>query len=219
MNDLTIFDTVLIWDKVMNVEEREYLVKNHMMYVDADDKNDEKFEQTVVMHAENMNDYQVGNLYSAMILSPKTKYYQKRLVTIENDIEKSWNEIVKYTSVQIPDCKNCGNRYGFEPMPGAKGGTIPGKCRCKHCHYDMTAEVKGYVNPHKQIKLIESLLPPIAADENMTRKYDQLSFTIKHILRASYDPATKHFQALNVFGTYSSELGVEDGKPLTENVE
>ena len=97
MNDLTIFDTVLIWDKVMNVEEREYLVKNHMMYVDADDKNNEKFEQTVVMHAENMNDYQVGNLYSAMILSPKTKYYQKRLVTIENDIEKSWNEIVKYT--------------------------------------------------------------------------------------------------------------------------
>ena len=65
----------------MNVEEREYLVKNHMMYEESEIETTsiDKFEQTVVMHAENMNDYQVGNLYSAMILSPKTKYYQKAL--------------------------------------------------------------------------------------------------------------------------------------------
>ena len=196
----------------MNVEEREYLVKNHMMYEESDDANTsiDKFEQTVVMHAENMNDYQLGNLYSAMILSPKTRYYQKRLVEIESAIEKTWNGLVAIASAKPPACPNCEEQASWTKYK-------TGEMYCKCCKKDMTAVAKTWkVKPQASIKLIEQLLPPISADENLTRKYDKLSFTIKHILRATYDPASKHFEPQYIFGTYSSELGVENGAPVTE---
>ena len=154
----------MMWDKIMNTEEREYLVENYMEYDKENDSKNQAFGETVVMHAENMNDVQLDNLYSAMILSPKTKFYQKKLQEIDQDIEKLWNNMVD---------------------------------KIKYSRKGISAGM-----------FLEGILPHHVMTEQTQRKYNQLSFTIKHLLRASYSPANKRFIPLTVFGVYHEDMGV-----------
>lgn len=168
MNDLTVFDTIMIWDKIMDTEERGYLIENYMEFDKENDSKKQSFDQTVIMHAENMNDEHLDNLHSAMILSPKTKFYQKKLATIEQNIEKLWNSLT---------------------------------C-CFWNHTDQRAQGTSFS------KFMEDILPNNIIAENLTRKYNELSFTVKHILRASYNPKINRFEPLRVFGRYNEELGI-----------
>jgi hypothetical protein len=149
----------------MNTEEREYLVGNYMEYDKENDSKNQAFGETVVMHAENMNDAQLDNLYSAMILSPKTKFYQKKLELVEQNIENLWNGMVK--------------KIKYSP----KGISL--------------------------VKFLEGVLPHHVMTEQTQRQYNQLSFTIKHLLRASYSPANNRFMPLTVFGVYHEDIGVQ----------
>ena len=153
-----------MWDKIMNTEEREYLIGNYMEYDRENDSKAKAFGETVVMHAENMNDVQLDNLYSAMILSPKTKFYQKKLQEIDQDIEKLWNSMIK--------------KIKYTP----KGLSL--------------------------VKFMDGILPDHVMTEQTKRDYNELSFTIKHLLRASYDPSSKRFRRLTVFGVYHEDIGV-----------
>ena len=166
MNDLTVFDTIMIWDKIMDTEERGYLIENYMEFDKENDSKKQSFDQTVIMHAENMNDEHLDNLHSAMILSPKTKFYQKKLATIEQNIEKLWNSL------------------------------IPNR---NHTDHPTNSTYS---------KFMEDILPNNIIAENLTRKYNELSFTVKHILRASYNPKINRFEPLRVFGRYNEELGI-----------
>ena len=52
------------------------------------------------------------------------------------------------------------------------------------------------------------ILPHNIAESNADRDYEQLSFTVKQLLRTMYNPATSQFEPLAVFGRYTEETGV-----------
>ena len=157
-SDLSIFDVVVLWDKVMDAEAREDLIKNHWICDREDRSNKSKITITKSMHAENMNSTSLTRLHEAMILSPRTMYFQKKLIKLEREIESAWN-----------------------------------KLRRSHDKRWLT-------------KL--DILPACVSVENHDREYDRLSFTVKHILRATYNPSSKKFEPLQIFGVYHTETGI-----------
>ena len=52
------------------------------------------------------------------------------------------------------------------------------------------------------------ILPNAVTIQNYDREYDKLSFTVKHILRATYNPSSKKFEPLQIFGVYHKGTGV-----------
>lgn len=151
------FDCILLWDKVMTVDERKELLETTWA-CDTDDRaNSEKLQLTSSMNADNMDDKRRSKLCQALALSTRTLYFMKRLKKLERNIEIQWNKLRKMN-----------------------GGSW----------------------------LIElNILPVGVAENNMKLEYKELSFTVKHLLRASYVPTTNRFEPLTIFGTYSPDLG------------
>ena len=52
------------------------------------------------------------------------------------------------------------------------------------------------------------ILPIAVTKQNHDRDYDKLSFTVKHILRATYNPSNKQFEPLQIFGVYHEGTGI-----------
>ena len=152
------FDTILLWDKVMDNESREDLIKNHWICDREARKNKSKIIITKTMHAENMDSVSLTKLHEAMILSPRTIYFQRKLIKLDKMIERAWNKL----------CKNHDKKW--------------------------------------LTKL--DILPIAVADQNYNRDYDRLSFTVKHILRATYNPVSMKFEPLQIFGVYHKGTGI-----------
>ena len=142
----------------MEHEAREDLIKNHWICERDDRSNKGKITITRAMHAENMEDVSLTKLHEAMILSPRTIYFQRKLIKLEQEIERVWNRLVR--------------------------------------------------NHDKKWLLKLDILPVAVTDQNHDREYDRLSFTVKHILRATYNPISKKFEPLQIFGVYRKGTGV-----------
>lgn len=142
----------------MDSEAREDLIKNHWICDREDRSNKDKINITRSMHAENMDNLSLTKLHEAMILSPRTIYFQRKLTKLEHEIGTTWN-----------------------------------KLRRSH--------------DKKWIAKLD-ILPTPVAEENHEREYDKLSFTVKHILRAAYNPISKKFEPLQIFGVYHKGTGV-----------
>ena len=142
----------------MDNEAREDLIKNHWICDREARKNKSKLIITKSMHAENMDSASLIKLHEAMILSPRTIHFQRKLIKLDQVIERVWNRLTK--------------------------------------------------NHDKKWLLKLDILPMAVADQNHDRDYDKLSFTVKHILRATYNPASKKFEPLQIFGVYHKGTGV-----------
>ena len=151
------FDCILLWDKVMTVEERKELLETTWA-CDSDDRtNNESMNLTSSMNADNMDEARRSKLCQALTLSTRTLYFMKRFKKLERKIETQWNKLRKMNDGQW---------------------------------------------------LIElNILPDGVAANNVNVEYKDLSFTVKHLLRASYVPTTNRFEPLTIFGTYSPEMG------------
>ena len=134
----------------MDAEAREDLIKNHWICDREDRSNKSKITITRSMHAENMDKASLTKLHEAMILSPRTIYFQRKLIKLEQIIERVWNGLTR--------------------------------------------------NHDKKWLAVTS--------QNYDREYDRLSFTVKHILRATYNPISKKFEPLQIFGVYHKGTGV-----------
>ena len=142
----------------MDAEAREDLIKNHWI-CDREKRSDKsKITITKTMHAENMDKVSLVKLHEAMILSPRTIYFQKKLIKLEREIETTWD-----------------------------------KLRRSH-------DKKWLTNL--------DILPIAVAMDNHDRAYEKLSFTVKHILRATYNPSSKQFEPLQIFGVYHEGTGI-----------
>ena len=142
----------------MDAEAREDLIKNHWICDREDRNNKSKITITKTMHAENMDSMSLTKLHEAMILSPRTIHFQRKLIKLDQMIERVWNKL----------CKNHDKKW--------------------------------------LTKL--DILPIAVAEQNFDRDYDRLSFTVKHILRATYNPVSMKFEPLQIFGVYHKGTGV-----------
>lgn len=157
-SDLNIFDAIIMWDKIMDNEAREDLIKNHWI-CDREVRSDRnKLIITKSMHAENMDSVSLTKLHEAMILSPRTIYFQRKLIKLEQIIGRTWNRLTR--------------------------------------------------NHDKRWLAKLDILPLAVANQNHNREYDKLSFTVKHTLRATYNPVSKRFEPLQIFGVYTEGTGV-----------
>ena len=149
------FDCILLWDKVMTVEERKEILQTTWACDSDDRKNGEMLQLTSSMNADNMDETRRDKLCQALALSTRTLYFMKRLKKLERSIETQWNKLRKMNNGQW---------------------------------------------------LIDlQILPMSIAKNNITVPYKELSFTVKHLLRASYVPASNRFEPLTVFGVYNYE--------------
>jgi len=142
----------------MDAEAREDLIKNHWICDREARKNKSKLIITKAMHAENMDTTSLTKLHEAMILSPRTIYFQRKLIKLDQTIERVWNKLSK--------------------------------------------------NHDKKWITNLDILPIAVAAQNHDRHYDKLSFTVKHILRATYNPISKKFEPLQIFGVYHEGTGI-----------
>ena len=148
----------MLWDKVLNTEDRHQLIRQHWIGDIEDLENEDMISITVGMHAQNMNDSSLLKLCEAFAMSSRTRYFKRKLAKVDNDIKKKWNEIRK-------------------------------------------------INNGQRIKELQ-ILPLNIAENNVNRSYDELSFTVKQLLRTMYYPPTKTFEPLTVFGIYTKDSGV-----------
>ena len=142
----------------MDSEAREDLIKNHWICDREDRSNKSKINITRSMHAENMDKASLTKLHEAMILSPRTIFFQRKLIKLDQIIERVWNGLTR--------------------------------------------------NHDKKWLMKLDILPVAVTSQNYNREYDRLSFTVKHILRATYNPISKKFEPLQIFGVYHKGTGV-----------
>ena len=155
------YEAIMLWDKVLDYEEREELVKNNWSIKDATRTDGELLNEICDMTAENMGESDLDKLHQAMILSPRTMFHKKKLDKIEKKIKLQWNKL----------------RLMYN---------------------------RGSANAHDG-QLLESLdiLPQTWCRKNAGLDWDRLSYTVKQVLRASYNPTTNRFERLERFGTFT----------------
>ena len=155
------YEAIMLWDKVLDYEEREELVKNNWSIKDTTRTDGELLNEICDMTAEHMNESDLDKLHQAMILSPRTMFHKKKLDKIEKKIKLQWNKL----------------RLMYN---------------------------RGSANAHDG-QLLESLdiLPQTWCRKNAGLDWDRLSYTVKQVLRASYNPGTNRFEKLERFGTFA----------------
>ena len=95
MTDISLFDAIIIWDKILDSKERSQLVTNHWI-CSCENKNDQtKIDETVAMHAANMNEITLLRLHEAFKLSDRTMFFQRKLEKLDDKIEEKWNGIIE----------------------------------------------------------------------------------------------------------------------------
>ena len=151
----------MLWDKVLDYEEREELVKNNWSIKNATRTDGELLNEICDMTAENMGESDLDKLHQAMILSPRTMFHKKKLDKIEKKIKSQWNKL-----------RLMYNRKSRDPHDG-------------------------------DLLLSLGILPESWCRRNAGLEWDRLSYTVKHVLRASFNPATNRFQRLERFGTFT----------------
>lgn len=152
MSGMTVFDSILIWDKIMTMEQRKELITNCWSVDKKIIEYDENFLPLMEQSGENMSDLDRKKLHQAMTLSPRAMYFKKKLVKLEHQIEKQWNKV-----------------------------------RC------MRRRTKN--STRSAVDLFD-IMPRGLADEVIEINYDNLSFTTKNLLRATYNPDTNRFERL-----------------------
>ena len=161
MNNLSMFEAIMLWDKVLDYEEREELVKNNWSIKDTTRKDGELINEICDMTAEHMSDNDLNKLHQAMTLSPRTMFHKKKLDKIEKKIKQQWNKL-----------RLMWSKKSRSPREG---------------DYLMELEI----------------LPRTWCHKNAGLEWDRLSFTVKHVLRASYNPLTNKFERLERFGRFT----------------
>jgi hypothetical protein len=157
-------EAIMLWDKVLDSEERRDLVINSWSISDTLRTNPECVTEITDTTAENMCNVDLDKLYQAMTLSPRTMYFKRKLTKIEKKIEIQWNQL-----------RAMYNKKTMEP-----GSRL---------------EEQG-------------ILPRSWAMKNYRIAYAHLSFTVKHLLRASYNPDTNRFEPILRFGIFNERGGV-----------
>ena len=87
------YEAIMLWDKVLDYEEREELVKNNWSIKDITRSDGELLNEISDMTAENMGESDLDKLHQAMILSPRTMFHKKKLDKIEKKIKSQWNKL------------------------------------------------------------------------------------------------------------------------------
>ncbi|MAF36961.1 hypothetical protein CL622_07630 [archaeon] len=146
MSELSMFEAILIWDKVMSYKDRRDLVKNNWSIASTFRDHPDSVEAIVETPAEQMSDIDMEKLHKALILSERTMYLKKQLAKIDKKAEKQWNKLRKMYNK----------------------------------------------NDETWVRDLD-IMPKHWAIAVQNCDYDQLSFTIKHLLRASYDNNTNRF--------------------------
>ena len=85
----------MLWDKVLDIEDREQLIRQHWIAGIDDLEDAKRVATTSVMHAENMSDKSILKLKEAFAVSPRTRYFQRKLAKIDNDIKKKWDKLCR----------------------------------------------------------------------------------------------------------------------------
>ena len=155
------YEAIMLWDKVLDHEERVELVKNNWSIKDTTRADGEILNEISVMTAEHMNDNNLEKLHQAMILSPRTMFFKKKLDKIEKKIKVQWNKL----------------RIMYK---------------------------KKSTNPRDGDRLLAlDILPRSWCYKNAGLEWDMLSYTVKHLLRASYNPISNKFERLERFGQFT----------------
>ena len=93
MNELTILDVILLWDKILTADERETLLYRHYPASDEAKNNTVYRKRHVRMNAENMNPDELNKIHTAMILSSITRMKLKQLVKFIDKVKVKWDLI------------------------------------------------------------------------------------------------------------------------------
>ena len=160
------FEAIMLWDKVLNYEERSELVKNNWSIKEQSRKDGELIDEVCEMTAEHMSEIDLEKLHQAMILSPRTMFHKKKLDKIEKLIKSQWNKL------RLMHPKHIVHPTGSPPREG-----------------DYLMQL--------------GILPQGWCHKNAPIEWDNLSYTVKHLLRASYNPSTNRFEQLERFGRYA----------------
>ena len=73
MSGMTVFDSILIWDKIMTMEQRKELITNCWSVDKKIIEYDENFLPLMEQSGENMSDLDRKKLHQAMTLSPRAQ--------------------------------------------------------------------------------------------------------------------------------------------------
>ncbi len=155
------YEAIMLWDKVLDYEERYELIKNNWSIKDITRSDGELLNEICDMTAENMGESDLDKLHQAMILSPRTMFHKKKLDKIEKKIKSQWNKL-----------RLMWNKKNGSPREG-----------------DLLYSL--------------DILPRTWCYKNAGLEWDKLSYTVKQVLRASYNPGTNRFEKLERFGTFA----------------
>ena len=95
MTEVSLFDAILLWDKILDNTERSQLVTNHWICSCESKKAQNSLDETVAMHAGNMDEITLLRLHEAFKLSTRTIYFQRKLEKLDKRIAAKWNEILE----------------------------------------------------------------------------------------------------------------------------
>ena len=153
------YEAIMLWDKVLSYSQRDELVRNNWSIKETTRLDGELLNEICDMTAEHMNDSDLAKLHQAMILSPRTMYFKRKLDKIEKKTKTQWNKLRKMHTTKT-----------------AQAGELL---------YEL------------------DILPRSWGYKNAVIEWDHLSFTVKHLLRASYNPLSNKFEPLERFGTFT----------------
>jgi hypothetical protein len=165
MNNLTMYEAILLWDKVLCYEERDELVRNNWSIRDTARTDAELVNEICDMTAEHMSERDLDRLHQSMVLSPRTMFFKKKLDKIETKIKSQWNKL-----------RLMYNKKSRSPRDG-------------------------------DLLLSLDILPRTWCLKNAGLEWDKLSYTVKNVLRTSYNPTTNKFERLERFGKFTTRAG------------
>lgn len=98
MSKITMFDSIMLWDKVLSDEDKFAMVDNDWSISEDMRTNDRFVERVIQMNASSMCDEDLDVLHNAMILSPRTIFFMKKLYKLERKIKQVWNRLTFKTN-------------------------------------------------------------------------------------------------------------------------
>jgi len=169
MTEITMFDSIMLWDKILDNSERSQLVTSHWISSCESRQDQAKVDETIAMKATNMDEMTMLRMHEAFKLSTRTSYFRRKLEKLDVIIAKKWDNIIS-------------------------------KFKNRTSNTD-----KAYTNVLKY-----DILPVQVMNAQLKGNYDfqHLSYIIKNMLRASYNPDNGRFEPLIICGTYNDEYGV-----------
>ena len=151
MTEVSLFDAIIIWDKILDNTERSQLVTNHWICSCESKKAQGSLDETVAMHAGNMDEVTLLRLHEAFKLSSRAIFFQRKLEKLDKKIAAKWDEILEKFrqkgKFQEPDKKyKSVLKYDILPLQVMEA-QIVGGYNYDHLHFIIKNMLRASYNP------------------------------------------------------------------------